>query len=359
MSSDTLKRGWKDLLAGVLYYSGAVSALRIIGTALRQRTTPVFVVHRVAERDDDFYPALSVGALEALVRVLATRYKLIPFDEMARRLSSGTAEPQHACLTFDDGYRRTRELAEPILRRYGAVATTFVCTAGIDGELLFFDRIAQALESTTEPYVSTPDGGNVIALRSREDRLRMLEVYREALRRKSNEVRRLAVQELFSELRVEPGERPEAARLMSRRDLEEVARASDVWHVGSHTIDHVSLDLEREPSAHRQLVESRRVLEEIVQRDVTSFCYPHGDYAPGTLALIRATGYRAAATAQLGGNLPGVDPFKIQRTTAYWPTEARTAVGVEREFYRAPSAVDPAAPGWYPHRAPLRSSFAR
>lgn len=162
MAEHQVGRGWKDLVSGIAYRCGVIGAWRDVGIVsglLRgeRRATPVFVVHRIGE-DDPFFPAMSLEAFEALVRVVARHYQVLPFVELARRIRTGICGPLDTAITFDDGYAETHRLAEPVLRRHGAVATTFVVTAGFEGERLWFDELAQALRAATAGAVQIPGG---------------------------------------------------------------------------------------------------------------------------------------------------------------------------------------------------------
>jgi peptidoglycan/xylan/chitin deacetylase (PgdA/CDA1 family) len=79
--------------------------------------------------------------------------------------------------------------------------------------------------------------------------------------------------------------------------------------VGSHTLTHVRLAgagiLERETAG------SRRVLEEVLQREVPGFCYPWGVFDAAATDAVRAAGYDHACVT--GDYLPG-DRFTLPRS---------------------------------------------
>lgn len=83
----------------------------------------------------------------------------------------------------------------------------------------------------------------------------------------------------------------------------------------SHSCTHPDLTRVARSSAWCEIAESRRDLEEVLGREVTTFAYPHGKFDREIEALVRDAGYRAAATTIAGPNRRGTDPFRIRRVT--------------------------------------------
>jgi peptidoglycan/xylan/chitin deacetylase (PgdA/CDA1 family) len=87
--------------------------------------------------------------------------------------------------------------------------------------------------------------------------------------------------------------------------------------VGSHGVTHRALSRLPEDEQRAELVDSKRLLESEVGREVSALAYPYGwpgAYDATTGRLARDAGYRAAFTAHEGVNLPGpTDPFALRR----------------------------------------------
>ncbi|HEV7127504.1 MAG TPA: polysaccharide deacetylase family protein [Ktedonobacterales bacterium] len=64
--------------------------------------------------------------------------------------------------------------------------------------------------------------------------------------------------------------------------------------VGSHTLTHPHLSTLRPDAARRELVDSRRTLEDGLGEAVPTFCYPYGDWSATTVALAEEAGYTLA-----------------------------------------------------------------
>ncbi len=98
-------------------------------------------------------------------------------------------------------------------------------------------------------------------------------------------------------------------------DLLDLARLG--VQVGSHSLDHRSLGGLERSEIRRQLVESRRSLEDRLGREVSSLAYPYGtmrDFSDLVRAEVSSAGYRSACTSINGLNGAGSDLLALRRT---------------------------------------------
>jgi len=91
--------------------------------------------------------------------------------------------------------------------------------------------------------------------------------------------------------------------LMSADDVRAAAAAGH--EVGSHTLTHVPLAGAPEQQVHAELVDSRAVLEDVLQQPVPGFCYPYGSLDDAAMAAVDAAGYEYACATHVGGP-PGI-----------------------------------------------------
>jgi peptidoglycan/xylan/chitin deacetylase (PgdA/CDA1 family) len=86
--------------------------------------------------------------------------------------------------------------------------------------------------------------------------------------------------------------------------IDDVRAAAAAGHeVGSHTLTHIRL-AGADPDAVRcEVVQSRAVLEDLLQQPVTGFCYPYGSQDDAAVAAVEAAGYEyACATNHYAGS---------------------------------------------------------
>ena len=131
--------------------------------------TPGYAPNRLLEITPEFLD-------EALGVVRAMGFEFVSLEEAARRLRNRDGAP-FAALTFDDGYRDTRDFALPILERHGAPCTVFFATGFIERtarlwwlELEEAVRRLEAVESRTRGIAlalgGAHRGGKVDGVRS-------------------------------------------------------------------------------------------------------------------------------------------------------------------------------------------------
>src|SRR5690606_23028388 len=86
--------------------------------------------------------------------------------------------------------------------------------------------------------------------------------------------------------------------------------------IGSHTMTHRSLTGLSARELAEELVGSKKAIEDITGRAVTSFAYPFGtlrDFGPREAEALRAAGYRLAFTSQHGALAAGQDAMTLPR----------------------------------------------
>jgi len=82
--------------------------------------------------------------------------------------------------------------------------------------------------------------------------------------------------------------------------------------VGSHTVNHPILSTLGPEELEFEMAESRRILEEKLQRPVDQFCYPNGSHNPGVVTAARRH-YRVAVTTEPGFVRGGEDLLQLPR----------------------------------------------
>lgn len=86
--------------------------------------------------------------------------------------------------------------------------------------------------------------------------------------------------------------------------------------IGSHTVTHPNMGLVSRDEAERELVESKRTLEERVEQPCRLFAYPFGgkaNWKPEWTDLAVRAGYLGAVSAYGGFVRPGANPYLLPR----------------------------------------------
>lgn len=70
--------------------------------------------------------------------------------------------------------------------------------------------------------------------------------------------------------------------------------ASGLIDFGSHTVNHVHLSKEDTAKVRYELIESKKFLESVLGKPVSTFCYPYGDNSPAVVKQVKEAGYSIA-----------------------------------------------------------------
>jgi peptidoglycan/xylan/chitin deacetylase (PgdA/CDA1 family) len=296
----------KSALALGLSKSGTAG---LLDSRLRSRGTPLIVgYHRVVQDFDrsarTSIPSMLISArmLERQLDWLDGHYRLVPLEDMARRLEQGIPTAGTAAVTFDDGYSDVYENAFPLLKRKGIPATIFVVTGTVGtSRSMHHDRLyallGRALSGVADP-------ADLLAGLYRDCRLHVPgpRTLKRAGRTTFTALR------LFLDTLPQPALRAVIARLESRFgpcgtdgglaltwEMIEEMRSAGVT-IGSHGETHALLTHESQQRKHDEISGSRRTLEARLKTPVDHFAYPDGRFDSHTLIATAGAGYRFGYT---------------------------------------------------------------
>jgi peptidoglycan/xylan/chitin deacetylase (PgdA/CDA1 family) len=277
----------------------------------RGGTRPLILgYHRVVEDYDTVarteMPSMLISAtmFERHLDCIGRHFTFVSVDEIGEQIASGRPfDTPVAAITFDDGYRDVYELAFPILKRKGIPAAMFVVTDLVDKPFWqvhdkLYRLVAKAFSVWDDPRREF--AGLFTALGLPTDCL--------VRRRTALDTPLLVVSSLLPELPMADVQRVmdriEASvgngfqsmpRTAGWAELAEMRKAGMI--IGSHTRTHVSLPMESADDVMKELVGSKRELEQHLGEPIDHFAYPGGQFTPAEVAAVAKAGYRYAYTA--------------------------------------------------------------
>ena len=83
------------------------------------------------------------------------------------------------------------------------------------------------------------------------------------------------------------------------------------FEIGGHTISHVHLNLVSEEIAREEVVGCKNVLENLIGKEITSFCYPRGRFNDMAKKIIKEAGFKDARTTKVL-YVDSEDPFETR-----------------------------------------------
>lgn len=70
--------------------------------------------------------------------------------------------------------------------------------------------------------------------------------------------------------------------------------------IGSHTVSHIYVDQSEQSAALAELKQSKQCLEQLLQTEISAFCYPYGSESPEARQWVAQAGYKIAVSTQRG-----------------------------------------------------------
>jgi len=280
------KRNVKHLVMQCMALLGFNKLARLI-TAHKPKIIMFHKVYANGEKDN-YSDYINTGLFEEIIIHCKKYYHLYTLSELIAYNQEHGCYPKHAVvLTFDDGFQSFYHLAFPLLKKYQAKASIFICPGLIDkGSTIWPEVIFDAYEK------------NALELNKTE----MFTLIDE-LKSLSETQRQEKMQTLINADYHYQEERTYINRaLMNWSQLREI-QTSGLVEVGSHSLLHPILSKESQDKVNTEMRLSKERIESELENKVVSFCYPNGksdDYRETELIELKKCAYKAAVTAEFG-----------------------------------------------------------
>ena len=295
----------------------------------------VLLYHRVAPTLSD-PQLLAVSPLCFAEQMAYISRNAVPMalTDMVRAATEGTLPRRAVAVTFDDGYADNYHYAKPILERTGVPATVFAVSSAVSAQAEYWwDAIERAIlgqkgsltlqldiAGETRTWVLSGDPGAFPAWKVLDnfDPTPRHTAYREIMplvKPLAPDARDAVVISMQKQTGVDASP-VEDRRPMTENELRCLVD-SGLIDVGAHTVSHPQLSGLTKEEQYAQVSRSRRDLEAIVGREVTTFAYPYGtkvDYTTQSIDAVKHAGFILACS-----NFPArllnrqVDAFEVPR----------------------------------------------
>jgi peptidoglycan/xylan/chitin deacetylase (PgdA/CDA1 family) len=293
----------KRRIAPQLHRLGFMTGISAI-MAHRQGGMRILMYHGVGSED------FSCETFAAGLRFLRRKFDVVPLSTIVNNVRKGNpGTGREVALTFDDGLRNNFTVLYPILQRTESPATFFVVPGLVErNEWIWTHEARERLSSLTDVdcYVfagelqapSSECMGIVDWMKTLPNKQR-IEILQRIRERTKKFVPSRAQHEKFD--------------LMNWEEL--LNLNPNLITIGSHSMSHPILSNIAEDEIESEIVESRRLLEQRLQRDVEYFCYPNGNYDDKIVQAVRKT-YTAAIAVECKTVSVGEDPYRLPRISA-------------------------------------------
>lgn len=260
----------------------------------------IFILHSIggAFCPDEFL-SCPASVLESTLSWLKENgIRVVSLDEAVERLVERSRE-KFCVFTFDDGFADNLTKALPIMERYKAPFTVYVTNGMLTGDIDAW-WLGLATWIRTRDHLEIPELGlrfdcadeagkkrTFVAIRAFiASNWEALTPIRAAIAADGIDIRALA-----------------RAEGLSIEQLKQLA-ASPLVTIGAHGVRHINLARASADEVEREMATSRRLLEDIIGREVIHFAYAFGACGPREAQIANQLGFRTAVTTLRGTLFP-------------------------------------------------------
>jgi len=261
----------------------------------------------------------TTAAFREQMEIVARNCNPVSIQDILGFLSSEHTLPRRAvAVTFDDGYADNYEIAAPVLNKVGVPAAFYVTVGDIESRTPpWYCRLRHAFSVTArEGWSDSKDNGARPLETPAERKVAFLLASRRCSQLVGWEQAR-ALEIIERELGVETLE-TSGAPMMTWDQARRLQRDGHI--VGSHTMTHPNLAWVDEAARQKELLESRRIMEEKLQGPAIHFSYPSPiadpHFTKQTIESTKQAGYKTAVTCARGPVRKGEDALCLPRVFA-------------------------------------------
>ncbi|WP_300333337.1 polysaccharide deacetylase family protein [Accumulibacter sp.] len=302
------------------------TAYRMLAPGGRRGKLLIFIFHQVLREPDPLRPyEPDAEQFDWMVQHIARNFSVLPLADAAARLAAGSLPPAAACITFDDGYRNNAELALPILRRHGAVATFFVASGFLGQGRMWNDDLIEAVRQLGSADADWRAYGlGVHRLTTPADRLQCLADVLPRLKYFPHAERASVAREVARAA----GVAEESSMMMEAEHLAQLIASG--MEIGAHTHSHPILGQIGPEEARAEVARGRSELERMTGHPIRLFAYPNGDtrrdLGQRDVDLVRDLGFACAVITDPGFAVAATNPYLLPRFTPWDRTPGRFAM---------------------------------
>jgi peptidoglycan/xylan/chitin deacetylase (PgdA/CDA1 family) len=304
----------EGLAATAINRLGLLDAYGFMRRKLTKSQVAILMYHQVYPHRDSWSLdwLLSLREFEKQIQYFHRNYELLPLDQLVSYISQGETLPEKAVvITFDDGYKDNYLYAYPILKKYRIPATIFLATGYIGTDRLFWaDEVNYIINNTTAAQLDLDELGSY-SLRPL-NRHRAGFIISEKLDDLPDARKNALIEKLTSicQVSIPPGLGKEF--VLSWDEVREMS--DDGIAFGAHTVNHPNLTNMPFEQAKREIAQSKKDIEEKLDKEVTAFSYPYGDFSPEIVRLVQESGFTCAVSVSPSKLISHTDsPYELSR----------------------------------------------
>lgn len=287
-----------------------------VNRRLKKGGVIILMFHKVDDKNDPLPLTVTPSTFDQILLQLNKHHDVVALESLFDSDGQLVVDDQvKFAITFDDGYLDNYEKAFPVLQKHQTPATIYLSYGHLEGEYFFwYEKLTLGLQHTKHTTLDLTDmGAEIFALETVEEKNAAITELNFWLKQFTDKERLEKLNEILSRLEVNGTD--ELVSPMLSWDMVKEMQEGNV-NFGSHTLSHPILAREDNQSIEREVVDSKRLLEEKTGQIMQGFAYPNGtvdDYNDIVLEYVGKADYQHACTTTTGINYAGQDPYQLLR----------------------------------------------
>ncbi len=244
-------------------------------------------------------------------------YEIISLDQLAQYIREKKSLPPKAvAITFDDGYLDNYLYAYPFLKAHHIPATIFLATGYIEANKLFWwDKIGYLLKHSNQRQFHLDELGE-FSLVSDIDVPRIQSKIATPMKALSEDRRSFLINKLSEISGADIPPDLTKGIILSWDRIKEMS--NDGISFGAHSVNHPVLTNIPLSHARWEIKQSKTDIETVLNKNVSAFAYPNGDYNTDLISVVKESGYDCAVSFTPGKFLrPEDNIYALNRFPAW------------------------------------------
>lgn len=260
-----------------------------------------FNYHRIGDEEKSCFDpnvfSCTAENFEQHIKFYNKEFIVLSIEQLIEKIENNQIlDKKYALITFDDGYIDNYEVAYPLLKKYQTPAAFYIATNYLDTpHIPWWDEIAWIIRTTKVEHIQLSNWSQSVSIASGSiiDKIRaVLKVIKQDQSRtmtdKITELAKICQCEMPDSLRNTP-------LFFNWAQAKEMS--DNGMHIGSHTMSHNILSHLSAAEQTREINQSKSLIEQQLQKEVTSIAYPVGGrsaFTELTQKIAQQAGYKLA-----------------------------------------------------------------
>lgn len=308
-----------NILKKIKNYVGDIKICQNITSSIAGDIS-IFCYHKVSNLNENLFKGtpdedltINTKIFEKQIKYLVENFKVISAKDLNDIEKIKSLKEKKVVITFDDGYLDNLENALPILRKYNTSATIFITTNFIDNkELPWWDIIWEILNINNEFFFQ---GKKIRNIDKKDNKKKLFDFLKKKffLNKKHEQIRLIDQIQKENNINLINKKKND---FLNKENIERLAKEKLI-NIGAHTHYHQNLGILNDDEKEKEIVSSKKILENITQKPIELFAYPYGtknSYKISDSKILEKNNFKLAFTTEFNNYKLGFkSPFFIPR----------------------------------------------